>query len=97
MELNHALFGRRSVREYTPQPVDEKAVRQLIEAATYAPNALNRQPWTFTVVRDQSLLERLSDDAKTDLLANMPEGEHSDHIRSMLEDPSFRSSTTHPY
>ena len=60
MELNDAIFGRRSVREYASQEVDEQAIRRLIEAAVHAPNAVNQQPWMFTVVRDKAVLDKLS-------------------------------------
>jgi nitroreductase len=90
MEFNQVLFGRRSVREYTSESIDEQIIRRLIEAAVYAPNAVNEQPWTFTVVRDQNLLDRLSQDAKAHMLANMPESDHSHHFHSLLEDPKFQ-------
>ena len=50
MELNQALKGRRSIREYTSKDVSEKLVRQVIEAATFAPSAKNGQQWRFTVL-----------------------------------------------
>lgn len=89
MEINEAIFGRRSVREYTSQEVDEQTIRQLIEAAVYAPNAVNQQPWTFTVVRDKDALDRLSRAAKSHMLATMPPSAQSDHFRSLLSDPEF--------
>jgi nitroreductase len=58
MDINVAISGRRSVREYTSQPVDEATIRRLIDAAVLAPSAVNQQPWSFTVVRDQALLDR---------------------------------------
>jgi nitroreductase len=90
MEFNEVLFGRRSLREYMSQPVDEQTIRRLIEAGIHAPNAVNQQPWTFTVVRDQGVLDRLSRDAKAHMLANMPKSEHSGHFQSLLGDPNFQ-------
>jgi len=90
MDVNDAIAGRRSVREYSPQSVDEPAIRRLIDAAVHAPNAVNQQPWTFTVVRDQGLLDRVSRDAKAHMLANMPPGPQSDHFRSLLGEPTFQ-------
>ncbi len=90
MDLNQAIIGRRSVREYTHQTVDEPAVRRLIDAAVYAPSAVNRQPWTFTVVRDQTLLNRISCDAKSHVLATMQATPHTDHFQSVLNDPDFQ-------
>jgi len=89
MEFDKALTGRRSVREYTAESVDERAIRGLIDAAIQAPSAVNQQPWTFTVVRDQSILDRISQDAKSHMLSTMPASVHSDHFRSLLSDPNF--------
>jgi nitroreductase len=90
MDLNEAITGRRSVREYTAQAVDEPTIRRLIDAAVHAPNAVNQQPWTFTVVRDQSVLDRISRDAKSHMIATMSASPHSDHFRSWLSDPNFQ-------
>ena len=86
MEINEAIFSRRSIREFTSQEVDEATIGRLIEAAVYAPNAVNQQPWTFTVVRDQDVLDRVSRAAKTHMLATMPSGDHSEHFQSLLTD-----------
>jgi nitroreductase len=90
MDLNEAITGRRAVREYTKEAVDEKTIHRLINAAVHAPSAVNQQPWTFTVVRDQSVLDRISSGAKSHMLATMPPGPHSDHFRSLLGDPNFQ-------
>ena len=90
MNLNEAIIGRRSVREYTPQPVDEGAISRLIDAAVHAPNAVNQQPWTFTVVRDQYLLDRISRGAKLHMLAMLAGNPHADRFRMRLDDPNFQ-------
>ena len=50
MDLDQALRGRRSVRDYLEKSVSEELVRQVIEAATFAPSAKNGQQWRFTVL-----------------------------------------------
>jgi nitroreductase len=90
MDINEAISGRRSTRDYTGQAVDEETVRRLIDAAVHAPSASNGQPWTFTVVRDQGLLDRISDAAKSHMLATLPAGPGSDRYRTMLGDASFQ-------
>ncbi|UCH32400.1 MAG: nitroreductase family protein, partial [Candidatus Bathyarchaeota archaeon] len=50
MDLDEALKGRRSIREYVSKDVPEELVRQVIEAATFAPSAKNGQQWRFTVL-----------------------------------------------
>jgi nitroreductase len=90
MNINEAISGRRSVREYTTQAVDVETIRRLIDAAVHAPNAVNQQPWSFTVVREQAALDRLSQDAKSHMLATMAATPHSDHFRSLLSDQKFQ-------
>ena len=51
-----AIFNRRSVRNYTAQPVSEELITILLKAAMAAPSAGNEQPWEFIVVRDRNLL-----------------------------------------
>lgn len=89
MDIDTAIFNRRSVREYTAQQVATQTIQRLIDAAIHAPNAVNEQPWTFTVVRDQVILRRVSDAAKRHMLATMPSNRHSDHFRSRLSNPDF--------
>src|SRR5271169_2668960 len=89
MRVEEAISGRRSVREYAAEAVDEPTLRRLIGAAVNAPNAVNDQPWAFTVVRDQGLLDRISREAKVHMLETMPPGSRSEHFRARLSDPDF--------
>ena len=50
MDLDDAIRGRRSIREYVRKDVSEKLVREIIEATTFAPSAKNGQQWRFTVL-----------------------------------------------
>jgi len=90
MHVDEAILGRRSVPEYTTQAVDGQTIYRRINAAILAPNAVNQQLWTFTVVRDQGLLDRISRDAKSHMLMTMPASPHSDHFRSLLNEPNFQ-------
>ena len=90
MDINAAISGRRSVRDFTAQGIDDETIRRLVDAAVLAPSASNGQPWTFTVVRDQALLDRVSAAAKSHLLATLPAGPESDRRRASLTDDSFQ-------
>ncbi|MPQ69687.1 MULTISPECIES: nitroreductase family protein [unclassified Pseudomonas] len=90
MNINEAISGRRSIREYTTQAVDEPLIQRLINAAIQAPSAVNQQPWTFTVIRDQALLNRISREAKAHMLATMPAATLSEHFHSVLNDADFQ-------
>jgi nitroreductase len=89
MDVNAAILGRRSVREYALGTIDEKTISALVDAAIHAPSAVNEQPWTFTVVRNQERLSRISAAAKIYMLATMPESSHSERFRSRLTNPDF--------
>lgn len=89
MEIREAIYTRRSVREFKPEPVDQQTLRQLIDAAIQAPSAMNRQPWSFVVVRDKALLARISNESKAHLLKTTPAGLLSHHLHEMLGSPAF--------
>jgi len=55
------IFARRSIRQYTDEPVTEEQIQKLLEAAMAAPSANNSQPWHFVVVQDREQLRRLAD------------------------------------
>jgi nitroreductase len=87
MNLKEAIYARRAVRQFTSEAVDEATIRQLVDAAIQAPSAVNEQPWSFVIVREQALLDRISHDAKAYLLRTTPVGLLSPHIRDLLGDP----------
>lgn len=88
MNIYEAIRERRSTREFTAEPVEQHLVVRLIEAAAQAPSAMNLQPWVFTVVRDQALLQQISSDAKACMAKNceqMPES-----LQAMLNNERFQ-------
>jgi nitroreductase len=89
MELMEAVFGRRSVRHFLPDPVPRDAIMRLIDAAIHAPNAVNLQPWSFVVVQDQRLLDRISNEAKSHLTGAGSMDSLPAHIYEKLRDPQF--------
>jgi len=59
MELFEAIRGRRSIRSYTESKVKEKDLNKILEAATWAPSACNKQSWRFVVVRKPAIIQKL--------------------------------------
>ena len=59
MDAIEAILSRRSIRCYTPQPVPEAVIKQLLEAAMSAPSAGNEQPWQFVVITDRRTLDEI--------------------------------------
>ncbi|MCE1254895.1 MAG: nitroreductase family protein, partial [Anaerolineae bacterium] len=59
MDTLEAIFTRRSIRRYTPQPVSDEEINSLLRAGMQAPSSGNAQPWHFIVIDDSSLLQRI--------------------------------------
>ena len=89
MELMEAIRGRRSVRDYLLDSVPQEAILRLIDAASYAPSAINQQPWHFVVIRRRSLLDQISHDAKRHMLTAIPSEARPEQLNERLADPSF--------
>jgi nitroreductase len=60
VDLFEAITNRRSVRQYKADPVDERTVEKVLDAARWAPSWANSQCWRFVVVRDSGVKERLA-------------------------------------
>ena len=66
IDLQNSLRTRRSIRRFTPDPVPDSVIQDILTTATYAPSAHNRQPWRFCVLTDLSVKTRLADAMATD-------------------------------
>ncbi len=52
---------RRSVREFSKRPLSNRLINLILEAASLAPSGSNQQNWSFIVVKDKVIKERLKD------------------------------------
>jgi len=55
---------RRSVREFSSEPVSEEVIRWVVRAAGTAPSGANKQPWTFVAVQDARLKRLIREEAE---------------------------------
>jgi nitroreductase len=60
MKVLDVIQKRRSVRKYKEDPIPEKTLRRVLEAARLAPSGSNIQPWKFIIVKDKALKEKLA-------------------------------------
>jgi nitroreductase len=89
MDLMDAICGRRAVRHYKIDCPSEYQIRQLIDAAVWAPSAVNGQGWHFTVVTRADLLDAISAKAKAWILQHEPWLTEGDGPKPLLNDPDF--------
>lgn len=55
-----AIFSRRSIRQYTSEPLAPEEIQSLLEAGMAAPSASNRRPWHMVTVIDRARLTSLA-------------------------------------
>ena len=56
------IHQRKSVRNYTDKKVSEEQLKTLVRAGMAAPTAVNKQPWSFVVVNDREILDKLGNE-----------------------------------
>ena len=59
MDVFHCIRTRRTVREFTLEPVSDTVILKILQAARWAPSSSNTQPWHFVVVREKETIEEL--------------------------------------
>lgn len=57
MNVMEAIKARRSIRQFTDQPMEKDKLDKLLEAARWAPSGGNLQKWRFVVVTSASQKE----------------------------------------
>jgi nitroreductase len=59
MEALEAIRKRRSIREYTGDPIPREDLEKIVDAGRLAASGSNRQPWDFVVATDRDMIDRL--------------------------------------
>ena len=55
--LYDAIFKRRDVREFLPDPIPKDVLSKVINAAHHAGSVGFMQPWNFLIIRDKKIRE----------------------------------------
>lgn len=53
------IQDRRSIRNFTDEPVSDQDLDMLMEAARQAPSGENAQPWRFIIVKDEGMRKKM--------------------------------------
>lgn len=62
-----AIMARRSIRQYTDQPVSRETLMKIAECGVNAPNAMNKQEWEVRIIDDQQYLNEVTELMKEDM------------------------------
>jgi nitroreductase len=68
-----AIRYRRSVLRFESTPVGEDKVEAILEAGRWAPSWINKQPWSFIVIREQETKDELSEIVPTTFVQGLKE------------------------
>ena len=58
------IKNRRTVRDFSSDPIPDGVIEDCLLAAGRAPNGANLQPWHFSVVRDQGIKQKIREAAE---------------------------------
>jgi iodotyrosine deiodinase len=58
--------ARRSVRDFTDEPIDKIVIENIIKTASTAPSGAHKQPWTFCVVSDANIKKQIREAAEAE-------------------------------
>ena len=65
-EFLELMQARRSIRQFSTEPVAPELIENAIRAAGTAPSGAHQQPWTFVVVSDPETKQRLREGAEAE-------------------------------
>jgi nitroreductase len=65
-DLLEEMRRRRSVREFSSDPVPREILREIVATAAQAPSGANRQPWRFVLVTDPAIKKRIREEAESE-------------------------------
>jgi nitroreductase len=105
MNVFEAIMSRRTIREFSSEPVPEWKIEQILDAARYAPSAENAQVWRFIIVKDPETKKLMADlsqqrmrlsnaegsfEAKQDRLWYIPSDVRPDALERIRDGSLFR-------
>jgi nitroreductase len=71
MDYWELLRERRSVRNFQDRPVPTELIEEMLRETVHAPSAMNGRPWEFVIVQDREWIQKISDESKASLLADL--------------------------
>lgn len=83
-EYLRLMQSRRSVRDFSSEPVPREAIELAVAAANTAPSGAHQQPWTFVATDDAALKHRIRSAAEAEERENYEGGRLPDAWREAI-------------
>lgn len=94
------MTARRSIREFSDEPISPEVIENLVKTACTAPSGANKQPWTFCIVSDPELKRKIREAAEHEEYVNYHgrmSDEWKDDLKPFATDWYKPFLTTAPY
>lgn len=59
MELYDAIYSRRTIRQFSNEPISDDILRKIIQAALTAPSPNNSKPWKIIAIKNKNLISEM--------------------------------------
>jgi len=87
MDTLECIRKKRDVRKYTDSEITLPVLMKCIEAVRLSGSAMNKQPWSFILIRDKTLLKRIAQLS--------PTGQFIENVPAAIAIATDRSNTFH--
>ncbi len=81
--LEQQMLKRRSVREFSSEPIPKEIIQELLAIAGSAPSGANKQPWTFCAVSNPELKKKIREAAEQEEYQNYHGRMNQDWIKDL--------------
>ena len=78
-------LSRRSTRVFKEEKLKTEDLEQILLAGKYAPSGDNMQPWHFTVISNNNLIEEIGEDSK-----NIAKNIDNEHLQKLANNSKFK-------
>lgn len=72
MELKEVIEKRASIRMFTDEPVAVSDIKEIVRRAGLAPSINNSQPWKFTAITNEEMIEKMGKIVQKKVLEYFP-------------------------
>lgn len=83
-ETIETILNRRSVRVYSDEQIKQEDLDLVLKAGLFSPSGCNMQPWHFTVVQNEEIINKLNVETKKVLLKS-----DNDHFKNFATNEKY--------
>lgn len=90
----HHILSRRTIRKFTNQKLNREDLKLIVKCGQYAPTARGKQPWHFSIITQEGILNAIEEACAEAMLAdpNCPAA-----VREQIENGMFNTFRGAPY